>query len=129
MLLGFFAGAGARAFGQLPPAARREQALARFTRWFGDRAGRPRDYIEKIWAADEWSRGGYAGYLPPRVWTTVGPALTAPVGRLHWAGSETSGTCMGSMDGAVRAGQRAAAEVDAAMKAGVSRAAPAGAAS
>ncbi|WP_348535332.1 hypothetical protein [Mycobacterium hubeiense] len=29
---------------------------------------------------------------------------------MHWAGSETSGICMGSMDGALRAGIRAAAE-------------------
>ena len=37
-------------------------------------------------------------------------ALREPVGRLHWAGTETSTYCNGYMDGAVRSGQRAARE-------------------
>jgi len=116
VLLGFVAGAEARTFSEMPEAERREAALAAFVRWFGPEARQPTDYLEKIWAADEWSRGGYAGYLPPRVWTTIGAALTEPVGRIHWAGSETSAICMGSMDGAVRAGERAAAEVASALQ-------------
>ena len=49
--------------------------------------------------------------MPPRVWTTVGDTRSTAVGRLHWAGSETAGICMGSMDGATRSGKRVAAEV------------------
>jgi monoamine oxidase len=45
------------------------------------------------------------------VWTQFGPALAEPVGRIHWAGSETSTVWNGYMDGAVRSGRRAAAEV------------------
>jgi monoamine oxidase len=37
------------------------------------------------------------------------------VGRIHWAGSETSIYWNGYMDGAVRSGQRAAKEVLAAL--------------
>jgi monoamine oxidase len=33
------------------------------------------------------------------------------VGRIHWAGTETSEVFMGYMDGAVRSGERAAREV------------------
>jgi hypothetical protein len=44
-----------------------------------------------------------------------GAALRAPVGRLHWAGTETSDVFMGYMDGAVRSGERAASEVRAAL--------------
>jgi monoamine oxidase len=40
-----------------------------------------------------------------------GPAIRAPVGRIHWAGTETSTYWTGYMDGAVRSGERAAAEV------------------
>ena len=40
-----------------------------------------------------------------------GPALRKPVGRIHWAGTETSNYWAGYMDGAVRSGERAAAEV------------------
>lgn len=117
VLVGFVAGADARAFSRLPETERRSAALAAFGRWFGPRATAPQDYVEKIWADDAWARGGYAGYMPPKVWTTIGPALTEPVGRIHWAGSETSAICMGSMDGAVRAGKRVAAEVAAAAQA------------
>ncbi|MDP9438723.1 MAG: FAD-dependent oxidoreductase, partial [Actinomycetota bacterium] len=34
-----------------------------------------------------------------------------PVGPLHWAGSETALEWVGYMDGAIEAGERAAAEV------------------
>jgi monoamine oxidase len=40
-----------------------------------------------------------------------GPALRDPCGRIHWAGTETSTIWAGYMDGAVRSGERAAAEV------------------
>ena len=40
-----------------------------------------------------------------------GPALRQPVGRIHWAGTETSTYWNGYMDGAVRSGERAAKEV------------------
>jgi monoamine oxidase len=45
------------------------------------------------------------------VLTSYGPALRAPVGRVHWAGTETAEVNTGYMDGAVRSGQRAASEV------------------
>ena len=40
-----------------------------------------------------------------------GPWLAAPIGRVHWAGTETATYWHGYMDGAVRSGERAAAEV------------------
>ncbi|HEV8167317.1 MAG TPA: FAD-dependent oxidoreductase, partial [Actinomycetota bacterium] len=64
---------------------------------------------------EEHSGGCYAGFFPPGVWTSYGTALRAPVGRLHWAGTETATVWTGYMDGAARSGERAAAEVLAAM--------------
>ena len=49
--------------------------------------------------------------MPPGVWTQFGPALRDPVGRIHWAGTETATRWNGYMDGAVQSGERAAAEV------------------
>jgi monoamine oxidase len=49
--------------------------------------------------------------LPLGVLTRHGAALRAPVGRIHWAGTETSAIWNGYMDGAVRSGQRVAAEI------------------
>ena len=37
--------------------------------------------------------------------------VSAPVGRIHWAGAETSDVWNGYMDGAVRSGYRAAAAI------------------
>jgi monoamine oxidase len=37
--------------------------------------------------------------------------LREPVGRVHWAGTETSDVWCGYMDGAVRSGERVAAEI------------------
>jgi len=40
-----------------------------------------------------------------------GPALREPIGRIHWAGTETAAVWSGYMDGALSSGERAAAEV------------------
>lgn len=111
VLLGFAVGEDARRLTTLSAAARRTEVLAAFSRLFGARAGRPKRLIEHNWSAEPWTRGCYAGYMPPGVWSDYGAALRAPVGRFHWAGTETSEVFAGYMDGAVRSGERAAAEV------------------
>ena len=45
-----------------------------------------------------------------------GRCCARPVGPLHWAGTETADEWTGFLDGAVRSGQRAAAEVAAALR-------------
>jgi hypothetical protein len=49
--------------------------------------------------------------MPPGVYGAVAAVLREPVGCVHFAGTETATTWMGYMDGAVEAGERAAAEV------------------
>ncbi|MCB9665402.1 MAG: FAD-dependent oxidoreductase [Alphaproteobacteria bacterium] len=49
--------------------------------------------------------------LPPQVFAGVPGALAAPVGRVHFAGSESAVQWAGYMNGALQSGQRAAAEV------------------
>jgi len=111
VLLGFLEGNQARALGQLSAAQRREQVLSCFTRLFGHRAADPEAYVERNWADEEWTRGCYAGFLPPGAWTGHGHALREPIGRIHWAGTETATVWNGYMDGAITAGERAADEV------------------
>jgi monoamine oxidase len=50
-------------------------------------------------------------HLPPGILTRYGPLIREPFGRIHWAGTETSTISHGAMDGAVRSGERAAAEI------------------
>jgi len=110
VLLGFLEGDHARRAGLQSEAERRASVLGVFARLFGSRAARPERYIEKSWAEEEWTRGCYGCYMPPGGWTSYGPALRAPIGPIHWAGAETATIWNGYMDGAVRSGERAAAE-------------------
>lgn len=111
VLVGFLEGRDARRAALLPAAERRALVLGCFAGAFGSGAARPKDYVEKDWSGEAWTRGGYNGFAPPGVLLDYGAALRAPVGRIHWAGSETSDYWFGAMDGAVRSGERAAAEV------------------
>jgi monoamine oxidase len=110
VLLGFLEGDHARRAGLMPPAERREAVLDVFGRLFGGRARTPERYIEKSWAEEEWTRGCYGCYMTPGGWTSYGSALRAPIGPIHWAGAETATIWNGYMDGAVRSGERAAAD-------------------
>jgi monoamine oxidase len=111
VLLGFFEAAHARAVARLEPAARRAQVIETLVRLFGPLAAYPIEYVERDWTAEQYTRGCYGGHLGAGAWTAYGRALTAPVERIHWAGAETADVWNGYMDGAVRSGNRAAAEV------------------
>jgi monoamine oxidase len=108
ILLGFV---DARAFDALAPDLRRQRALAGFAALFGDEALRPIDYLDHCWGAETFAPGGPTAAVPPGSWTAYGPWLRRPVGPIHWAGTETADEWTGFLDGAVRSGQRAAAEV------------------
>ena len=110
-LVGFVAGSHARRWHRLEPSARRGEALTCFAHLFGDRARGAEAYIEQDWAAEPWSTGGPIAVMGPGTMSQLGPALREPVGAVHWAGTETATTWTGYMDGAVRSGERAAAEV------------------
>ena len=111
VLLGFLEGDEGRVWGARGEGERRAEVIATFTRLFGEQAAAPLHYVEKVWADDEWARGGYAGLMVPGGWTSYGTALRAPVGRIHWAGTETATEWNGYIDGAIQSGQRAAREV------------------
>ena len=111
MLLGFVDGPPARAFNAMPADSRRKEVLGAFERMFGPTAARASDYIEQDWTREAWSRGGPVGNMGPGVWTSVGPALRAPIGRIHWAGTETATSWCGYMEGALQSADRAVQEV------------------
>jgi monoamine oxidase len=127
-LLAFLEGRDARELARVPDAERRDAVLRTFQRLFGRRAAHPVQYLEKDWSAEPYSRGCYAGVLGPGAWTAFGRVLREPVGRIHWAGTETATRWMGYLDGAIQSGKRAAAEVEAAEGVAVAEAAGAQAA-
>ncbi|MFL5542870.1 MAG: flavin monoamine oxidase family protein, partial [Longimicrobiaceae bacterium] len=71
------------------------------------------NYVELAAQELEWLRGDYASTPGPRVLTAsgFGPAIRAPVGRIHWAGVDTATVWYQSIEGAAQSGERAAAEV------------------
>jgi monoamine oxidase len=111
VLLGFLEGRSARELGRLRPEERRTAVVDCFARYFGPRAASPDDYVERLWAEEEWTRGCYGCHMPTGAWTGYGPALHAPIGPLHWAGAEYAHVWNGYMDGAVRSGEATAREV------------------
>jgi monoamine oxidase len=90
---------------------RRGLVLDHLVAGLGPAAAEPVGYAELDWSAEPWTRGCYGAHLPPGAWTTLGHVLRTPVGRIHWAGTETAEAWMGYIDGAIRSGERAAAEV------------------
>ena len=108
ILLGFV---DARAFDHLSAEQRRTQALSGFAALFGAAARQPVDYLDFSWGDESFSPGGPTAAVPPGSWTSVGRRLREPVGPIFWAGTETADQWTGFLDGAVRSGRRAAAEV------------------
>ena len=82
--------------------------LSDFARIFGPRASAPDAYLEQDWGLEPWSGGGPTFAARPGGWTKGGPYLAAPLGPIHWAGTETADRWAGFMDGAVSSGERAA---------------------
>ncbi|MER7915960.1 MULTISPECIES: FAD-dependent oxidoreductase [unclassified Streptomyces] len=60
-----------------------------------------------------WSTSSAPRRVSPSTYTSVsyGSALTEPHGRIHWAGTKTTGEWVGTMDGAVLTGPETAEQV------------------
>ncbi|XP_067133451.1 amine oxidase [flavin-containing] B-like isoform X2 [Centruroides vittatus] len=68
----------------------------------------PIHYEEYNWMEEQYSGGCYTAMFPPGFLTRYGKD---PVGKMHFAGTETGTTWTGYMEGAIQAGERAAREV------------------
>lgn len=111
VLASFTFGPVAQRLDTLDPADRHRHVVDALTARFGRQAASPAAIIETPWWTEPWTRGCSMAHLPPTILTRYGPLLRQPSGRVHWAGTETSTTSHGSIDGAVRSGERAAAEI------------------
>ena len=111
LIAGFFDGAAAVEWSERRADERRAEVVATLVEHLGPEARSPVGYVERDWTREAWSRGCYGAYLPPGALSKYGSALRAPHGRVHWAGTETAAVWSGYVEGAVRSGRRAAAEV------------------
>lgn len=119
VLLAFVVGAHAARWAARDPGERRAEILATLAAQLGEPAAAPLAYAEHDWAADPWAAGCVGG-LPPGV-LSRGAAWGATHGRVHIAGTESATAWTGYMEGAIEAGERAAAEIAQALR-GESRA-------
>ena len=115
VLLGFVDADDARVLNALDHRERAERELESYVRYFGARGREAKMVFDYPWDNDRFAGGAPIGFTPPGVLLRFGEALRAPVGPIHWAGSETATTWNGYMDGAVQSGGRAAREVLAAL--------------
>ncbi len=110
ILLCFIDGPHAIALSAAGKESRQQKVIASLVRFFGPEAADPLAYDDNDWTKEAWTHG-YVGHMPPGTMTTFGSALRAPCGRIHWAGTETATEWAGCIEGAVRAGARAAQEI------------------
>lgn len=111
VLSSYVAGPAAFKMSRLGAEARREIWLDALVDRLGPKAAKPSAYLETNWAAEPYSLGGMIGVFPPGLLTNAGTALREPVGRIHWASTERATAMHGLIEGAIRSGERAAAEV------------------
>jgi monoamine oxidase len=111
LVTGFFEGPSAVAAGARTTDERCAVVVDVLARTLGERARDILGYVDRDWSAEPFTRGCYGAHLPPGAWTAYGPALREPVGRIHWAGTETAEHWTGYIDGAIESGRRVGAEV------------------
>lgn len=107
----YSAGPRARALWSLSAADRRAAVVEMLTTRLGPKAAAPLEVMERNWSEERWTRGCSCAHFPTGVLTQYGRLLREPVGRVHWAGTETATMSFGSMDGAVRSGERVCGEI------------------
>lgn len=104
-------GSPARSLDDMSPRARLELLLNPLVPLLGSEVLEPVEWYEKVWHRDDFCGGGYMAM--PCLSTTEGllPMPHAPVGGIHWAGTETAMHHTGYIEGAIESGQRAAREI------------------
>ncbi len=111
ILMGFVSADAASYFQALSQEERKDEVLGAYNKYFGEVANNPIHYEDHCWTEDPLTKGCYVGLMPPSVMTSYGTALCRPVVHIHWAGTETSEIWNGYMEGAIRSGERVAAEI------------------
>ncbi len=110
IILAFLEGESARVAGRWSTADRQDALRAELGRHFGPRGAKPSQIVERGWADEQWTRGCYNSNFGPCGLLHFGDSLSAPIGPIAWASTETATAWAGYMEGAIQAGQRAAGE-------------------
>ncbi len=114
-LVAFIGGMGALQQQRLTSSQRRERLLELLVEAYGTEAGAPVSFLERDWRPDRWGAGGYCNeivdprYAPPHA-DAVATLLAGAPG-ISFASTELAAAFPGYMEGALRAGDQAAAKI------------------
>lgn len=111
VLVGFAEGNSGRSLFGLSKNERRSAVLENLALYFGPSAAKAERYLDMVWAAEPYSGGAYGSFNPPGVITSLGKAVSGPIGNIHFAGADYATEWPGYMEGAIRSGESAAAKV------------------
>ncbi|YCU69156.1 flavin monoamine oxidase family protein [Mycobacteroides abscessus] len=101
----------ARVYDGFGPEVRRKLVLKQLVDLYGEQANTPIDYIDHCWGTEPFAAGGPHPAAPPFASVNYGEALREPHGRIHWAGTETAGEWVGTMNGAILMGLHTADQI------------------
>lgn len=107
----FIGGKDYDAWYQLGEEGRRAAVIDSLAAALGPQAAAPLSYHEADWPSVAYTLGAPVTVMPPGLLSTIGTALSDPVGPLRFAGTEAAPMWTGYMEGAVRAGEAAAQSI------------------
>lgn len=110
-IVAFIGGKDYDAWFSMGAQARRQEILDSLIATLGPQAGSPLSYHETDWPSVPYTLGAPVTVMPPGLLSSIGDALSAPVGPLRFAGTEAAPMWTGYMEGAVRAGEAAAESI------------------
>ncbi len=114
-LVGFVSDEHADGVFALPAEERKARILADLAEYYGPEAANPVVYYESDWGTEEWTRGAYGASYDLGGLSRYGADQRTPVGPIHWACSDFAGLGFQHVDGGIRSGWAAAADVAAAL--------------
>ncbi|AGA24729.1 flavin monoamine oxidase family protein [Singulisphaera acidiphila] len=116
VLLGFISARQATEWSRLTPERRKAAVLGLWSDVYGEPSLEPIDYFEMNWPAQPFIRAGHGCHFSPGFWKPLGPALGGEnmprFGRVWWASSDLAKDWVGYLEGALRAGEQAAREIE-----------------
>ncbi|ALU38690.1 Putrescine oxidase [Kocuria flava] len=110
-LVGFVSDEKADELFGLPAGERRRLILESISHYLGEEALHPVVYYESDFGSEEWTRGAYAASYDLGGLHRYGAHQRTPVGPIRWACSDLAAEGYQHVDGALRQGRLAAAEV------------------
>ncbi|WP_430592057.1 flavin monoamine oxidase family protein [Humidisolicoccus flavus] len=110
-LVGFVSDLKADGVFELSAEDRKTKILESLAAYFGPKALKPVVYYESDWGSEEWTRGAYAASYDLGGLSRYGADQRTPVGPIHWACSDFAAEGYQHVDGGIRSGRDAAADI------------------